>query len=247
MKSKYAIAFAALATISLLAVSAMADCTGRGCMGDRGQRDGFAGQCGGWMLLIDDAALEDFQNMTPAEIDTLRQEKQQELDNMTLSEIDALKQQKMQERENMTLAELKAEMSTGKGGRFMGQMGPGPRGDNFGQRGEGFASGLNGDFGMPAFLLMDDVSEEDLNNMTLSEIRDLGQQKLQELENMTLSEIRDLRQQKMQEFRNTTQCDMNCQGANCSGRAGPMTGFAGDMRTGFSGREFGQNGAGPRR
>jgi hypothetical protein len=94
---------------------------------------------------------------------------------------------------------------------------------------------------------MDDVSEEDLNNMTISEIRDLGEQKLQELENMTLSEIRELRQQKMVALRNTTQCDMNCQGANCSGQAGPMTGFADGMRTGFSGGEYGQPGMGPRR
>jgi hypothetical protein len=247
MKSKFAIAFAALATISLLAVSAVADGSGRGCMGNQGQRGGSSGPYNAWTLLIDEDTADNFENMTPAEIDALKQEKMQELNNMTLAEIEALKQQKMEERESMTLAELKAEMSSGKAGRFQGGMGPSQRGDNFGSMGGDFRAGMNRQFEVPVFLLMDGISEEDLNNMTLSEIRDLGEQKMQELENMTLSEIEELWQQKVEERNNTTLVDMRAQGANCSGMAGPMMGFADDMGVRLQDRDFGRSAMGPRR
>ncbi len=49
---------------------------------------GFAGlHSGMWMLLVDDATKDNLQNMTLAQIDTLRQQKMQELENMTLAEI----------------------------------------------------------------------------------------------------------------------------------------------------------------
>src|SRR5512143_3394271 len=53
-------------------------------------------------------------------------------------------------------------------------------------------------------LLADDVTEEDLNNMTLAEIKELREQKMQELQNMTPAEIQELRAQKVQEFENMT-------------------------------------------
>jgi hypothetical protein len=53
-------------------------------------------------------------------------------------------------------------------------------------------------------LLADDITEEQLDNMTLAEIRALKQREMQELQNMTLAEIRDLREQKRSELENMT-------------------------------------------
>lgn len=43
---------------------------------------------------------------------------------------------------------------------------------------------------------MDDVTVEDLGDMTLNQILDLNEKKMQELDNMTLNQIRDLWQKK---------------------------------------------------
>lgn len=88
------------------------------CEGQAGCRmGGFAGLYGGmWMLLVDDATKNNLQNMTLAQIDTLRQQKMQELENMTLAEIHSLKVKKWQEMQNMTLAEIK-EQRLQMGGR----------------------------------------------------------------------------------------------------------------------------------
>lgn len=53
-------------------------------------------------------------------------------------------------------------------------------------------------------MLSDDIAAEDLDSMTLAEIRALKQQKIQKLQNMTPAEIRALREQKMQEIENMT-------------------------------------------
>jgi hypothetical protein len=53
-------------------------------------------------------------------------------------------------------------------------------------------------------LLMNDLTLEDLQNMTLNEIRSLVQEKMQELDNMTLSEARQLVQTRLSEKDNMT-------------------------------------------
>ncbi len=50
-------------------------------------------------------------------------------------------------------------------------------------------------------LLVGDLTEEELNSMTLAEIKDLKEQKMQELQNMTPAEIRELREQKIEQKR----------------------------------------------
>ena len=50
-------------------------------------------------------------------------------------------------------------------------------------------------------LLADDITEEELDSMTLAEIKDLKEQKVQELQNMTPAEIRELREQKREQMR----------------------------------------------
>ena len=70
--------------------------------------------------------------------------------------------------------------------------------------------------GFDPFMMMDDLSQEELNNLTMAEIRDLKQKKMQEMENMTLGQIKELQQKKMQErmdmFNNTTLGDLMKQG-----------------------------------
>jgi len=56
----------------------------------------------------------------------------------------------------------------------------------------------------PILLLMDDLTVEDLNNMTLSQIKDLSEKKMLEMENMTLNQIKQLQEQKVQDRDNMT-------------------------------------------
>ncbi|MCX8206539.1 MAG: hypothetical protein N3G75_01730 [Methanothrix sp.] len=80
------------------------------------------------------------------------------------------------------------------------------------------------------WLLMDDITQEELDNMTLAEIRELREQKRAELENMTLAEIRELKEKKLAEMNNTTLAEMRGKGyMECpywpmGGAQGPMEG-----------------------
>jgi hypothetical protein len=56
----------------------------------------------------------------------------------------------------------------------------------------------------PLLLLADDLTVEMLNNMTLNEIQELQEEKMQEMDNMTLNQIKELKDQKMQERDNMT-------------------------------------------
>ncbi|MDD1731548.1 MAG: hypothetical protein CG440_805 [Methanosaeta sp. NSM2] len=58
--------------------------------------------------------------------------------------------------------------------------------------------------GNQAFLLMDDLNAEDISNMTVGQVRDMIQTKMQELDNMTLSQIKQLKLEKMQRMENMT-------------------------------------------
>lgn len=124
MKTKYGIAAVALATVCLLAASVLADPSQRYGLSDQCQRGGIDGLYGDmWMLLVDDATSDNFQNMTLSEIEELREQKMQELRNMTLAEIDDLRELKMQEFENMTLAQLNETRQDRMGKMVRGMMG----------------------------------------------------------------------------------------------------------------------------
>ena len=58
--------------------------------------------------------------------------------------------------------------------------------------------------GSNALLLMDDITTEELGEMSLNQILDLNEKKMQELDNMTLNEIRDLWQKKVEAQNNMT-------------------------------------------
>jgi len=56
----------------------------------------------------------------------------------------------------------------------------------------------------PFMLLIDDLTVEDLGNMTVNQIKDLSEKKMQEMENMTLNQIKQLQDKKAAEKDNLT-------------------------------------------
>ncbi len=96
MKTKYGIAAVALATVCLLAASVLADPSQRYGLSDQCQRGGIDGLYGDmWMLLVDDATIDNFQNMTLFEIEEIREQKMQEFENMTLAQLNETRQDRM--------------------------------------------------------------------------------------------------------------------------------------------------------
>jgi hypothetical protein len=77
------------------------------------------------------------------------------------------------------------------------------------------ANGMGHDMIGP-FLLMDNLTKEQLNNMTLGELKELKAKKMAELNNMTLGEIKELQQKKMKQqmdkMNNTTIGELMKQG-----------------------------------
>ncbi|MHB8117357.1 MAG: hypothetical protein ACYDHX_01300 [Methanothrix sp.] len=121
MKTKIALAVMALAVVCLSmapAVAAPFDSNNKDRCNASFQRGGSDGPHN-WMLLVDDATRENFDNMTLNQIKQLQEEKNAELNNMTLAQIDELRQKQMDKLNNMTLAQIR-EMKTDR----MGEMGP---------------------------------------------------------------------------------------------------------------------------
>ncbi|MGD9911225.1 hypothetical protein [Methanothrix sp.] len=230
-----------LVLTALLAVPAMSMHDGvRGRFDDRGWGPEMGP--GGVWLLMDDITQEDLENMTLAEIRELRESKRAELENMTLAEIRELRESKRAELENMTLAEIRAlkekRLAEMENTTLAEMRGKGytecpywPMGGAQGLRGVGPCDAdicMKGLGGM--WLLMDDITQEDLENMTLAEIRELRESKRAELENMTLAEIRELKEKRLAEMENTTLAEMRGKGyTECpywpmGGAQGPMGG-----------------------
>ena len=108
----------------------------------------------------------------------------EELNNMTLAQIKELREKKMQERNNTTCAELR---------NMRGMQSPMMHGPREGCHGNMDHNAM----WLDPLLLMDDLSKQDL-------------------ENMTLNQIKELREKKMQELCNKTKCD--CPAAGCQMR-----------------------------
>jgi hypothetical protein len=135
---------------------------------------------------------------------------EQELNNMTLGEFRALKQKEMQDL-NYTKpvnerieAFNESKVVQNKGGcRVRGEENA-KVGCN-GQRRQDFSHDRvdMGGHGL-VFLLMDNITAETINNMTINQIHQLQQEKIQELNNMTLAQIMDLKKKRMQDRENTT-------------------------------------------
>ena len=153
----------------------------------------------------------------------------EELDNMTLGELREMKMEAMNQSQFCQAGDrncsqycrgTKGQMGgNGPNGQMMGGNGPkgqmdgnGPNGQMMGRDSfqSGRCQGVGSDDGMgrmrgnPATLLMDDMDLEDLSNMTVAQVRDLIQTKMQELDNMTLSQIKQLELERMQKRENMT-------------------------------------------
>jgi hypothetical protein len=132
MKTRIALAVMALAVVCLSMAPAMAvgpDSNNKDRCNASFQKGGFDGPHN-WMLLVDDATRENFDNMTLNQIKQLREEKTAQLNNMTLAQIDELRQKQMDKLNNMTLAQIR-EMKKDR----MGEMGPGMMGNGMMERG----------------------------------------------------------------------------------------------------------------
>ncbi|MEI8003725.1 MAG: hypothetical protein WCG94_05260 [Methanothrix sp.] len=131
MKTKIALALMALAVVCLSMAPAMAvglDSNNKDRCNASFQKGGFDGPHN-WMLLVDDATRENFDNMTLNQIKKLQEQKMAELNNMTLAQIDELRQKQMDKMGNMTLAQIR-DMK-------MDRMGPGMMGDGMMDQGMG--------------------------------------------------------------------------------------------------------------
>jgi hypothetical protein len=151
----------------------------------------------------------------------------EEMGNMTLGELNEMQRQSWN---NTTFSEFKepgqncsrANASLCMKGKCMGEMGMGDnskrdgpmmdersgrmdamqgRDDNSG-RCDKAPQGMRG--ASPILLLIDDLTVEDLGNMTLNQIKALSEKKMQELDNLTLNQIKQLQDKKMQERDNLT-------------------------------------------
>jgi uncharacterized protein YdeI (BOF family) len=150
MKTKIALAVMALAVVCLSMAPALAagqDSNNKDRCNASLQRGGFDGPHN-WMLLVDDATRENFDNMTLNQIKELQEQKNAQLNNMTLAQIDELRQKQMEKLGNMTLAQIK-EMKKDRMGdgmmnhAMMGMNNQGPMGQGMdgGQAGNGRESG----------------------------------------------------------------------------------------------------------
>lgn len=139
MKTKIALAVMALAVVCLSMAPALAagqDSNNKDRCNASLQRGGFDGPHN-WMLLVDDATRENFDNMTLAQIDELRQKQMEKLGNMTLAQIKEMKKDRMGEN---------GPGMMGNGMMGMNDQGPMGQGENCqgmgsGQAGNGRESG----------------------------------------------------------------------------------------------------------
>jgi uncharacterized protein YqfB (UPF0267 family) len=112
---------------------------------------------------------------------------EEEMENMTLAELRELKQESNQDQCPMNDGQMNQRPMNN------GQMNQCPMNNYPMMRGFG-----------DAFLLMDDLTEEEIENMTLAEINEMRQQKMDEFRNMTAEEIESLREEKRAEMENMT-------------------------------------------
>lgn len=167
---------------------------------------------GDCLLLMTDLTPEEMESMTLGELQNLREQKMDELRNMTAEEIEALREEKRAEMDNMTIAELREERQNGFDRPFIGG---------------------------GACLLATDLTAEDLEGMTLAQIEDLRQQKIDELNNMTIAEIEEMNEQNRAEMENMTIAELRERMEVCE-----ILGLGKDRMRGSQDCQFGMEGAG---
>jgi len=132
---------------------------------------------------------------------------EEEMNNMTLAELRELRQESNQAQCPMNNSQTNqcpmnnAQMNQGPVNNA--QMGQGPA--NNAQMGQGPANNAQMGRGYgDVSLLMDDLTDEEIQSMTLAEFNELREEKMSELQNMTAEEIATLREEKMAEMENMT-------------------------------------------
>lgn len=146
----------------------------------------------------------------------------EEMDNMTLAELREMKMEAMNQSQFCPAGDRNCSQNcrgvngqmggNGPNGKMMGGNGPngkmmerdGPQSSRCQGAGPDDGMGRNMFRNNPAAFLMEDLNVEDLSNMTVAQIRDLVQTKMQELDNMTLSQIEQLKLERMQKRENMT-------------------------------------------
>lgn len=132
---------------------------------------------------------------------------EEEMNNMTLAELRELRQESNQDQCPMNnTQEAQCPMNNaqmGQGPANNAQMNRGPV--NNAQMGQGSANNAQMGRGYGDIsLLMDDLTDEEIQSMTLAEFNELRAEKMSELQNMTAEEIATLREEKMAEMENMT-------------------------------------------
>ncbi|MFZ3148354.1 MAG: hypothetical protein WA137_04875 [Methanothrix sp.] len=128
----------------------------------------------------------------------------EEMGNMTLGE---LKEMQHQAWNNTTACQAKEpgrnQMRDGPKDGMSGHMGGAMCGQDDKCGGRDIATqGMRG--ASPIMLLVDDLTVDDLGNMTVNQIKDLSEKKMQEMENMTLNQIKQLQDKKAAQRDNQT-------------------------------------------
>ncbi len=132
----------------------------------------------------------------------------EQLDNMTLGQLQEMRQQVWR---NATVGQVKEWRQNRSDDRGRGCIGPegmrcgaAQNGSFKGRFQNGPAMAWGSTRNPLLLMMMDDLSVDTLNNMTLSQIEELQQTKLNELHNMTLNQIRGMLQTKMDAQSNMT-------------------------------------------
>jgi hypothetical protein len=208
---KLKIALIAMAAVCLLVAPAFSVPSDKGAAKDR--QDGK-------LCMMGNVTPEQMGNMTLGELQEMRQ---QAWNNSTVCPAGKAGQNCSQKGDRMMGRDGRMRDDAGKNGAFSGRdsgesrhgMGNGPMGN--GPMGNGLS----------LLMQMDNLTVDELNNMTINQIKELQQKKMQELGNMTLNQINELRQKQMQAQNNMTLNELKAKQGNMPGIMPGMGGFMG--------------------
>lgn len=193
---KFKITLIAMAVVCLLMAPAFSAPPDNGAARD---------QQHGKICSMENITPEQMGNMTLGE---LREMRQKAWDNSTpCSAGNAGQDGSKMENHERPCGEMRGDAGKNEGNNFRDFDGSRPYGPDHGPDGHGFQ----------LLLRMDNLTVDKLNNMTLNQIKDLQQKKMQELGNMTLNEIRELNQKEMQARNNMTLNELHAKEGNLPG------------------------------
>ena len=203
---KLKIALIAMAAVCLLVAPAFSVPSDKGAAKDR--QDGK-------LCMMGNVTPEQMGNMTLGELQEMRQ---QAWNNSTVCPAGKAGQNGSQMGEHMMGRDGRMRDDAGKNGAFSGR--------DSGESRHGMGNGPMGN-GLSLLMQMDNLTVDELNNMTINQIKELQQKKMQELGNMTLNQINELRQKQMQAQNNMTLNELMAKQGNMPGIMQGMGGLMG--------------------